>query len=178
RKEEALHSGWNKFCGWLLACGLILCIIPACASARTHKTAKKTAHRRAASTASRHHKSTHHRRTAKSRRHHHRKSRRAAKLRIPSERASQIQQALVKAGDLHEEPTGRWDSNTRDAMKQYQKANGFAATGLPDAKSLMKMGLGPHALPRDVAPLAHTKSGAGQPPVELSRTGQAGPHYE
>lgn len=171
-----MHLERNKFCGWLLACGVILCIIPALASARTHKAAKKTTHHRAASTASRHHKSTHHRRYAKSRRH--RSSRHAATLRIPSQRASQIQQALIKAGDLHEEPTGKWDSNTREAMKQYQHANGFAATGLPDAKSLMKMGLGPHALPRDVAPVAQTKPGAGQPAVELSRTGQTGPHYE
>ncbi len=35
-------------------------------------------------------------------------------------------------------------------MRHYQSNNGFTATGLPDAKSLMKLGLGPHPLPEDV----------------------------
>jgi peptidoglycan hydrolase-like protein with peptidoglycan-binding domain len=62
-------------------------------------------------------------------------------------RVENIQQALINAGELHGTPTGRWDAATRDAMARYQTANGFGATGLPDAKSLMKLGLGPHPLP-------------------------------
>jgi hypothetical protein len=75
-------------------------------------------------------------------------------LEIPPSRTEQIQQALIQAGDFHGGPTGRWDSQTRDAMKLYQQQNGFQATGLPDAKSLMKMGLGPHPLPAQADPLA------------------------
>jgi hypothetical protein len=48
-------------------------------------------------------------------------------------------------------------------MKRYQQANGFNATGLPDAKSLMKMGLGPHPLPQDVDPLAQARPGLTPP---------------
>jgi peptidoglycan hydrolase-like protein with peptidoglycan-binding domain len=57
---------------------------------------------------------------------------------------------LVQAGYLNEEPNGRWDDQTRDAMRRYQTANGFPETGLPEAKSLMKLGLGPHPLAKDL----------------------------
>ncbi|HLI30299.1 MAG TPA: peptidoglycan-binding domain-containing protein [Terriglobia bacterium] len=85
-------------------------------------------------------------------------------MHIAPQRTEQIQQALIQAGDLHEQPTGRWDAQTRDAMKLYQQSNGFAATGLPDAKSLMKMGLGPHPLPSDVAPVAQAQPDITLPP--------------
>jgi hypothetical protein len=83
--------------------------------------------------------------------------RRAPATEISSHRAEQIQEALVQAGDLHETPTGRWDAQTREAMREYQSSNGFQATGLPDAKSLMKLGLGPHPLPADLEPRTTTK---------------------
>lgn len=82
---------------------------------------------------------------------------------ISPQRAQQIQEALVEAGDLHETPTGRWDTQTRQAMKQYQQSNGFQRTGLPDAKSLMKMGLGPHPLPSDLDPMARPRAGLRAP---------------
>ncbi|MGH9407326.1 MAG: peptidoglycan-binding domain-containing protein [Terriglobia bacterium] len=87
-------------------------------------------------------------------------------------RATEIQQALAQAGDLHEPPTGRWDGQTRQAMRLYQHQNGFSPTGLPDAKSLMKMGLGPHALPAQVDPLA-PPAGAGY--ADSSPAGSTGP---
>jgi peptidoglycan hydrolase-like protein with peptidoglycan-binding domain len=62
----------------------------------------------------------------------------------------EIQRALAEAGVLHEGPTGKWDIQTREAMRSYQQSNGFSVTGLPDAKSLMKLGLGPHPLPPDL----------------------------
>jgi len=65
-------------------------------------------------------------------------------------RVESIQQALINAGAFRGTPTGRWDSETRDAMARYQTENGFGVTGLPDAKSLMKMGLGPHPLPPEL----------------------------
>jgi hypothetical protein len=79
-------------------------------------------------------------------------SRRLAALRPAPSRVEEIQRALIQAGELHEEPTGIWDQQTKEAMQRYQKANGFPVTGLPDAKSLMKLGLGPHPLPDDVQP--------------------------
>jgi peptidoglycan hydrolase-like protein with peptidoglycan-binding domain len=77
-------------------------------------------------------------------------------LRPAPERIQQIQQALAQAGYLKEEPNGRWDDQTREAMRRYQADHGFPATGLPEAKSLMKLGLGPHPLPADL----DTSSGA------------------
>ncbi|MGH9403196.1 MAG: peptidoglycan-binding domain-containing protein [Terriglobia bacterium] len=88
---------------------------------------------------------------------------------IAASRAGQIQQALIQAGDLHGQPTGRWDAETREAMKLYQKQNGFETTGLPDSKSLMKMGLGPHPLPLQADPLARA--------VEAQRSQQTQPSH-
>ena len=76
--------------------------------------------------------------------------RRLAQLRLQPERVEEIQRALEKVGYLNEAPTGKWDEATRDAMHRYQADNGFPITGLPEAKSLMKLGLGPHPLPEDV----------------------------
>jgi peptidoglycan hydrolase-like protein with peptidoglycan-binding domain len=76
--------------------------------------------------------------------------RRRVQLRPEPERIQEIQQALVHAGYLNEEPNGRWDDQTRDAMRRYQTEHGFPETGLPEAKSLMKLGLGPHPLTKDL----------------------------
>ncbi len=72
-------------------------------------------------------------------------------MRPEPQRVQEIQKALIEAGELHQEPTGKWDEGTREAMKRYQQGHGFPVTGLPDSKSLMRMGLGPHPLPPDVA---------------------------
>jgi len=75
---------------------------------------------------------------------------RLAQMQIDPTRVEDIQQALTGAGAFHGAPTGRWDSETRGALSRFQAANGFAVTGLPDAKSLMKLGLGPHPLPAEL----------------------------
>lgn len=69
---------------------------------------------------------------------------------LEPDRVTEIQQALGRAGYFHGQPTGQWDEPTRQAMRRYQADNKFGATGLPDSRSLMKLGLGPHALPEDV----------------------------
>lgn len=75
---------------------------------------------------------------------------RLAQIHLQPERVEEIQRALLDAGFLKEEPNGTWDDATRSAMRRYQVENGFPATGLPEAKSLMKLGLGPHPLPEDL----------------------------
>ncbi|HLY63686.1 MAG TPA: peptidoglycan-binding domain-containing protein [Terriglobia bacterium] len=75
---------------------------------------------------------------------------RLALLHLDPQRVGEIQQALIREGTLSGPPTGVWDQTTKDAMRRYQSQNGFAETGLPDARSLMKLGLGPHPLPDDV----------------------------
>jgi hypothetical protein len=69
---------------------------------------------------------------------------------LAPERVQEIQQALIRDGYLHSEPTGEWDSSTREAMLRYQTIHGFPPTGLPEAKALMKLGLGPHPLPAEL----------------------------
>jgi peptidoglycan hydrolase-like protein with peptidoglycan-binding domain len=83
---------------------------------------------------------------------------RLARLRLEPERVQEIQQALIQAGYLKQEPTGRWDDPTKDAMRRYQADHGFPTTGLPEAKSLMKLGLGPHPLPEDCDPGAQARA--------------------
>ncbi len=77
---------------------------------------------------------------------------RLARLRLQPDRIVEIQQALIRAGYLKPEPTGKWDEPTRQAMLRFQEEHGFPTTGMPEAKSLMKLGLGSHPLPEDVDP--------------------------
>jgi hypothetical protein len=127
------------------------------ASAGAHKTVAR--HRRASSkTSSAKRASAAHRTALASRKRKGRKAKprrstaytRLAQMQMDPTRVESIQQALIDAGTYHGTPTGRWDSETRDAMARYQTENGFGVTGLPDAKSLMKMGLGPHPLPPEL----------------------------
>lgn len=84
---------------------------------------------------------------------------RLAQLHLAPERVTEIQQALAQAGYLHEEPSGKWDDQTRGAMQRYQADNRFPTTGLPEAKSLMKLGLGPHPLPPALDPSVASRAG-------------------
>ena len=67
-----------------------------------------------------------------------------------TDRVTTIQEKLAEVGYLKEDPNGQWDDQTREAMRRYQQDNGFPATGLPESKSLMKLGLGPHPLPPEL----------------------------
>lgn len=62
---------------------------------------------------------------------------------IDSERARQIQQALIREHYLSGEPTGTWDSATQAAMQRYQADQGWQSKTTPDARALIKLGLGP-----------------------------------
>jgi hypothetical protein len=99
--------------------------------------------------------------------------RRMAKIHLEPQRVQEIQRALNQAGYLHREPNGLWDADTRLAMERYQQASGFAATGLPDARSLMKLGLGPHPLPPAADPSA-AKTSADSTLANPAATSSAG----
>ena len=62
---------------------------------------------------------------------------------IDSERARQIQQALIREHYLQGQPTGTWDSATQAAMQRYQADQGWQSKATPDARALIKLGLGP-----------------------------------
>lgn len=58
-------------------------------------------------------------------------------------RTREIQEALRREHYLDGPASGKWDQATREAMARFQKDQGFPATGKPDARSLIKLGLGP-----------------------------------
>ena len=60
------------------------------------------------------------------------------------ERATQIEAGLIKAGYLNGTPSGTWDAEAQDAMKKLQADNGYQTKFAPDARALIKLGLGPN----------------------------------
>ena len=66
---------------------------------------------------------------------------------MASERATQIQTALIKAGYLSGEPSGTWDSESIAAMQKLQGDNGWQTKLTPDSRALIKLGLGPQQSP-------------------------------
>ncbi len=58
------------------------------------------------------------------------------------ERATAIQQALIRNGYLSGEPSGEWDADSIAAMKKMQGDNGWQTKVVPDSRALIKLGLG------------------------------------
>jgi peptidoglycan hydrolase-like protein with peptidoglycan-binding domain len=77
-----------------------------------------------------------------------RKSRKAAsrqrgQQKIDSSRTLEIQQALIREHYLSGEPSGKFDDATQQALRRYQTANRWQSKTVPDARALIKLGLGP-----------------------------------
>ncbi len=64
---------------------------------------------------------------------------------IDDARATEIQQALIRAGYLTGSPSGRWDQASIAAMTKLQADNGWQTKLVPDSRALIKLGLGPAA---------------------------------
>jgi peptidoglycan hydrolase-like protein with peptidoglycan-binding domain len=62
---------------------------------------------------------------------------------IDQARTMQIQEALIREHYLTGEATGTWDQSTKDALAQFQGANGWQTKSVPDSRALIKLGLGP-----------------------------------
>ena len=62
---------------------------------------------------------------------------------IDANRARQIQTALIRDHYLDGQPTGTWDARTKAAMVKYQADNGWQTKKVPDARAIIKLGLGP-----------------------------------
>jgi hypothetical protein len=62
---------------------------------------------------------------------------------IDAERAQSIQQALIREHYLNGEATGTWNQASEDAMRRYQSDHGWQSKTVPDARALIKLGLGP-----------------------------------
>ena len=106
---------------------------------------------------------TRHKSHARRSRHHVVRGQRA----IDSERARQIQTALIKQSYLTGAPSGEWDNATEDAMKKYQADHGWQTAHTPDSRALIALGLGPER-DADVAPVV-----AANAPTTAVRTAPA-----
>lgn len=86
----------------------------------------------------------------KSARHSHRHGKRRASWKkkgqqgIKADRATEIQQALIREHYLTGEPSGVWDTRTQAALVKYQADNGWQTKEVPDSRALIKLGLGPN----------------------------------
>jgi hypothetical protein len=77
-----------------------------------------------------------------------RKSRKSAANRhgqqkIDPQRTLEIQQALIREHYLTGKPSGVWNDETQQAMQRYQADNNWQSKTTPDARALIKLGLGP-----------------------------------
>jgi putative peptidoglycan binding protein len=62
---------------------------------------------------------------------------------IDSERAQEIQKALIREHYLSGSATGVWNQACEEAMRRYQADNGWQSKTVPDSRALIKLGLGP-----------------------------------
>jgi hypothetical protein len=62
---------------------------------------------------------------------------------IDSERALEIQQALIKQHYMQGTPSGHWDATTEAALRKFQGDQGWQTKTVPDSRALIKLGLGP-----------------------------------
>lgn len=62
---------------------------------------------------------------------------------IDSNRATEIQEALIREHYLTGAASGNWDSATQAAMQKYQSDQGWQTKLTPDSRALKKLGLGP-----------------------------------
>jgi hypothetical protein len=63
---------------------------------------------------------------------------------IDSERAQEIQEALIREHYLTGEATGTWNQSSEDAMRRFQADQGWQTKQVPDSRALIKLGLGPN----------------------------------
>jgi peptidoglycan hydrolase-like protein with peptidoglycan-binding domain len=143
-----------KLANWKIASGLAVTLLAVCSMAvadsdQPASKTKSTAHSGKTTSASSSHtskSSAAKTKTASTTSHKGKKSRKTAKRgqqKIDSDRAQQIQQALIKQHYMSGEPTGKWDANTEDALRKFQADNGWQNKTVPDSRALIKLGLGP-----------------------------------
>jgi hypothetical protein len=89
---------------------------------------------------------------------------------IQPERATEIQQALIREKYLSGEPTGVWDARSQAAMIKYQGDNGWQTKEIPDSRAIIKLGLGPDYSSKTLLKGAPTTAPtAGAPSTTASR---------
>lgn len=96
---------------------------------------------------------------------------------IDSERATQIQEALIKGGYLTGAPSGHWDAESQAAMQKLQGSQGWQTKLTPDSRALIMLGLGPNG-GRDSLSNVQPVAEAGVPKEDSSLSSSAGAHME
>lgn len=66
---------------------------------------------------------------------------------IATDRAIQIQTALIHKGYLTGAASGTWNAETVTAMQRLQADNGWQTKFVPDSRAIISLGLGPNASP-------------------------------
>ncbi len=92
---------------------------------------------------------------------------------IDSERATSIQEALIREHYLSGEPSGVWDAESEAAMRRYQGDHGWQTKEVPDSRALIKLGLGPnndHLLNPESAMTSTPIARQSDPPAAASHT--------
>jgi peptidoglycan hydrolase-like protein with peptidoglycan-binding domain len=108
---------------------------------------------------------SHHKAHAKSVKHHAVQGQRG----IDSDRAREIQTALIRQNYMTGTPTGQWDSETQNAMLKYQADHGWQTKLTPDSRALIKLGLGPNHSP-ETTPAPGAPEGPAPPANTLAST--------
>ena len=125
--------------------GLLLSSLPV--SASTSQSTKSKSHSttsKASSSHSSHSKATVKRTSSKSSKTSKKSSwKTRGQQQIDATRAREIQAALIRAHYLDGQPAGTWDARSKAAMEKYQSDNGWQTKKIPDARALIKLGLGP-----------------------------------
>ncbi len=94
----------------------------------------------------------------------------AAVRAIDSQRATQIQTALISSGYLTGTPSGAWDDKTQAAMEKLQADNGWQTKLVPDARAIIKLGLGPKS--GSVSALASSTAETSEAPAVATESKQ------
>jgi hypothetical protein len=117
----------------LLSAACALLLVCAVAQADTSKKTSTSAGKSATTT----HKATRKgKRTRKA-------SWRRGQQKIDPKRAREIQEALIREHYMQGNASGLWDQTSQKAMVRYQAENGWQTKTVPDARALIKLGLGP-----------------------------------
>ncbi len=124
----------------LLSAGCALLLVSALASAQTSKKSPAASKKPAAKSGT-----TAHPTSRKGKKSHRTAAnwRRRGQQKIDPRRALEIQEALIREHYLDGEASGVWDDASQKAMERYQADNGWQSKMIPDARALIKLGLGP-----------------------------------
>jgi len=147
------HTPRRAACGLILTCALVPLAVarPQSASSDTSAATKPAAKTSAKTTAHKHHsasskastKATTQAASGKRSSRKKKSTRARGQQKIDSERATAIQQALIRERYLSGEPAGSWNQASEEAMRRYQSDHGWQTKEVPDSRALIKLGLGP-----------------------------------